>query len=100
MEKLRIFFIYREYSGRLPPWANQALYRSAVKAERLIYFFRVQPAVANQFACEQQDRDFVAVTSPSRGFQIDVHYVAGHIARRGHAGQIAEHFLAKAAPRA
>src|SRR5258708_17009902 len=64
MEKLRIFFI--------EAWvrANQALYRSAVEAEGLIYLFRVQAAVTNQFSPEQQYGDLVAVARPSGGVEM------------------------------
>jgi hypothetical protein len=71
-----------------------------VKAEGLIYFFRVQPAVTNQLAGKQQDRDFVAEARPDRGFEIDIDDINGYPARRAHGGKIAEHFLAKAALRA
>jgi hypothetical protein len=69
-------------------------------SDGLIHFFRIQPAVANQFVREQQYRDFVPVARPGVGLQIHVDDIDGYAARRGHLRKLAQHFLAKAAPRA
>src|SRR5260370_194103 len=47
---------------RGPAGANPALYRPAVKADALIDFFRVQPAVAEDFPREHQHGNLVTVT--------------------------------------
>jgi hypothetical protein len=94
MEKLRIFFI--------EAWvrANRALYRSAVQAEGLIYLFRVQPAMTDQFPRKQQYGDLVAVARPSGGLKIDVDDIDRYATRCGQRSQLAQHLLAQAAPRA
>ena len=66
MEKLRIFFIEAWV------WANQALYRSAVKSEGLIHFFGVQVSVAQQFARKHEDGNLVPIARPRVRLQIDV----------------------------
>lgn len=78
MEKLRIFFIY---SGLKPAWANPALYRSAVKAEGLIHFLRLQAAVAQQLSGKHENRYFVPVACPGRRLKIDVDDVDGDALR-------------------
>jgi len=70
-----------------------------VKAEGLIYFLRIQPAMANQLTRQEQDGDFVAVTCPRGWFKIDIDDINGCAARRAHAGKLAQHFLAQTAPR-
>jgi hypothetical protein len=85
---------------REPRWANQVLYRSAVKAEGLIYFFWVQSAMTNQFACKEQDRDLMSEACASGRLKIHVDDINGYPARRWHQPKLAQHLLAKAAPRA
>jgi hypothetical protein len=69
-------------------------------SDGLIHFFRVQPAMTNQFAREQQYRDFVPIARPGVRLKIHVDDIDGYAASRGHAVKLAQHFLAKAAPRA
>src|SRR5271163_3507678 len=99
MEKLRIFFIYGEYSDWLPPWANPALYRSAMKTEGLIHLFRIQPAVTNPFSGKKQYGDLVSVARPSCRFLVHVDDINRYALRGGHAVELAQHLLAQAAPR-
>jgi hypothetical protein len=94
MEKLRIFFI-EAWVG-----ANQALYRSAVMSEGLIYLFRVQASVTNQFSPEEQYGDFVAVARPGGGLKIHVDDIDRYAARCRQGSQVAQHLLAQAASRA
>jgi hypothetical protein len=67
-------------------------------SDGLIHFFRVQLTVANQFAREQQYRDFVPEARPGVGLQIHIDDIEGYAARGGHLRKLAQHFLAKAAP--
>src|SRR5258707_9854275 len=92
MEKLRIFFIEAWV------WANPALYRSAVKAEGLIYFFAVQAAVAQYFSRKQEDRNLVAVARPRLEVPVNVDDIDGDPLRRRQSLQLAQHLLAQAAP--
>jgi hypothetical protein len=92
MEKLRIFFIEAWV------WANQALYRSAVKAEGLIHFFGVQASVAQQFARKHEDGNLVPVARPRVGLPIDVDDIDGYPFSRRQSLKLAQHFLAQAAP--
>ena len=69
-------------------------------SDGLIHFFGIQPAVANQVAREQQYRDLVAVARPSLSPQIHIDDIDGYASSRRHLRQLAQHFLAQAAPRA
>ncbi len=69
-----------------------------MKAEGLIYFFRVQAAVAQQLAGKHQDRYFVPVARPRSRVLIDVDNIDGDPLGARQGGQFAEHFLAQAAP--
>jgi hypothetical protein len=81
-------------------WANRALYRSAVMREGLIHLLRVQPAMTNQFSREKQYGDLVTVARPRSRVEIDVDHVNGYPTRRRQGSKLAQHLLAKAAPRA
>jgi hypothetical protein len=104
MEKLRIFFIYAgslpEYSREPGGWANRALYRSAVMREGLIHLLGVQPAMTDQFAREKQHGDFVAVARLHGGVEINVDHFNGYPMRGRQGSKLAQHLLAKSAPRA
>jgi hypothetical protein len=71
-----------------------------MKAEGLIYLFRVQAAVANQFSREQQYGDFVPVARPRGGLKIDIDDIDRYAARCRQGSQLAQHLLAQTAPRA
>ena len=43
-----------------------------MKLEGLIYFFRVQTAVAEQLSSEHENRYFVPIARPRSGLQIDI----------------------------
>src|SRR5258708_13159125 len=92
MEKLRIFFIEAWV------WANPALYRSAVKAEGLIYFFAVQAAVAQYFSRKQEDRNLVAVARPRLELPANVDDIDGDPFCRRQSLQLAHHLLPQAPP--
>ena len=92
MEKLRIFFIEAWV------WANQALYRSAVKSEGLIHFFGVQVSVAQQFARKHEDGNLVPEARPRLGVKINVDDIDGDPFRRRQSLKLAQHLLAQAAP--
>jgi hypothetical protein len=85
---------------REPRWANQTLYRSAVKPEGLIDFFGVQSAMTNQFASEEQYRDLMSVARPRGRFAIHIDDINGYPARHRHQAKLAQQLLAEAAPRA
>jgi len=85
---------------KAPSWANQRLYRSAVMSEGLPYFFRVQAAVTDQFAVEQQHGDFVAVARSGGGIGIDIDHLEADSGRCRQGCEFAQHLLAKTATRA
>jgi hypothetical protein len=56
--------------------------------------------MTNQFSGEQQYRDLMTVSRPSGFFNIDVEDIDGYSPRCRQGSELAQHFLAKAAPRA
>jgi len=56
--------------------------------------------MTNQFFREEQYRDLVTVTRPSGGLKINVDNINGYSLHRRQGSQVAQHFLAKASPRA
>jgi hypothetical protein len=68
--------------------------------EGLIHFFRIQAAVAQQFTRKNEHRNLVPVARPRLKLLIDVDDIDGNSLRRGQSLQLAQHFLAEAAPRA
>src|ERR1700704_5648674 len=94
MEKLRIFFIYAW------AWTNPRLYRSAMVSEGLMHFLGVQMPVTHQFSGEEQHGNLVAVAPSRRRVGIDVEHIDLERLSRRQRGELAQHLLAQAAPRA
>ncbi len=94
MEKLRIFFIYAW------TWTNFRLYRSAMVSEGLMHFLGVQMPVTHQFSGEKQHGNLVAIAHSRRRVGIDVEDIDLERAGLRQRGELAQHLLAQAAPRA
>jgi hypothetical protein len=71
-----------------------------MQPEGLIYFFRVQAAVAQQLSRKHQNRYFVPVARPRLWVQIDVDDIDGDALGARQTAKLAQHFLAQAAPSA
>ena len=65
-----------------------------MEAEGLIYFLRIQAAVAQQLSGKHEDRYFVPVTRPSRKVGIDVDDIDGDALGARQLAKFAQHFLA------
>jgi hypothetical protein len=65
-----------------------------MEAEGLIYFLRVQAAVAEQFSGKQEHRYLVPVARPCRRFLIDVDDIDGDPLGARQLAKFAQHFLA------
>ena len=65
-----------------------------MEAEGLIYFLRVQAAVAEQFSGEQEHRYLVPEARPCRRFLIDVDDIDGDALGARQLAKFAQHLLA------
>ena len=65
--------------------------------EGLIQLFHVQMTVADQFAGQQQHRDFMAIAPTRRGIRIHVDDIHGDVGRLRPSREFREHFLAEPA---
>jgi hypothetical protein len=65
-----------------------------MEAEGLIYFLRIQAAVAQQLSGKQEDRYFVPVARPGGRFLIDVDDIDGDALGARQSAKFAQHFLA------